>query len=162
MAMVRGSINTPPDIDDLLRALSFWLDESNSEVIWPFVKRGLENIIDDLRRGSFETESTSPDRTHAENDTPISLKDVLGSNDLALVEEDIAKIEEFIKRQELRRAQWGLHAREGKRRDSKIARDFCIARAAGSRDLVLVPYTGALGRRMPAALGRPESVNRCR
>jgi hypothetical protein len=70
--------STEPEItlDELLRSVAYWLEHSNSDVTWPFVKRGLGNLIEDLK---LTLESRS---------------------DRSAIEEDIAKIEEFIERQE--------------------------------------------------------------
>jgi hypothetical protein len=63
-------------LDELLRSVAYWLDHSDSDVTWPFVKRGLSNLIDDLK---LTLESRS---------------------DRSTIEEDIVRIEEFIKRQD--------------------------------------------------------------
>jgi hypothetical protein len=63
-------------MDELLQNFAYWLDHSDSNVTWPFVKRGLSNLIDDLKL-------------------------TLGSrSDRSIIEKDIIKIQEFIKRQE--------------------------------------------------------------
>ncbi len=63
-----------PSLDELLQSVLYWLEHSNSAVTWPFVKRGLNSLIEDLR----EDLESRPDRR--------------------ALERDIAKIEEFIKR----------------------------------------------------------------
>lgn len=64
------------ELDELLSSLVYWLEHSNPDVTWPFVKAGLNNIISDLKRT------------------------LQSRNDRATIEEDIAKIEKFIKRQD--------------------------------------------------------------
>ena len=64
------------DLDVLLQDIAYWLEHSNSDVTWPFVKRGLNHIIGDLRQ-TLELRS-----------------------DRRAIEEVIAKIEEFIKHRE--------------------------------------------------------------
>jgi hypothetical protein len=70
--------STEPDIelDELLSSLVYWLEHSNSDVTWPFVKGGLNSLLSDLK-GTLQSRS-----------------------DRSTIEQDIAKIEEFIKRQD--------------------------------------------------------------
>ena len=76
MQTTQQSTEPEVELDELFSALAYWLEHSNSDVTWPFVKGGLNNIISDLKR-------TLQNR-----------------DDRPTIEEDIAKIEEFIKRQE--------------------------------------------------------------
>lgn len=63
-------------LDELLQNVAYWLEHSDSSVTWPFVKRGLNSLVDDLKL-------------------------TLGSrSDRSMVEKDILKIEEFIRGQE--------------------------------------------------------------
>jgi hypothetical protein len=63
-------------VDEVLQNLTYWLEHSDSNVTWPFVKRGLRSLIDDLKL-------------------------TLGSrSDRPMVENDIIKIQEFIEGQE--------------------------------------------------------------
>jgi hypothetical protein len=71
------SMESQLDLDVLLQNIASWLEHSNSDVTWPFVKRGLNHIIGDLRQ-NLELRSDRP-----------------------AIEAVIAKIEEFIKRREL-------------------------------------------------------------
>jgi hypothetical protein len=73
-------IDESASTDELLQLLADWLDASNSDITWPFVKRGLIHLIADLKLGSVE----GIDRTK--------------------IEEDIAKIEGFIEHQGQQRA----------------------------------------------------------
>ena len=70
------SMESQLDLDVLLQNIAHWLEHSNSDVTWPFVKRGLNHIIGDLRQ-KLELRSDRP-----------------------AIEAVIAKIEEFIKRRE--------------------------------------------------------------
>jgi hypothetical protein len=70
------SMESQLDLDVLLQNVAYWLEHSNSDVTWPFVKRGLNHIIGDLRQ-----------RLELRSDRPA-------------IEAVIAKIEEFIKRRE--------------------------------------------------------------
>ena len=70
------SMESQLDLDVLLQNVAYWLEHSNSDVTWPFVKRGLNHIIGDLRQ-KLELRSDRP-----------------------AIEAVIAKIEEFIKRRE--------------------------------------------------------------
>ena len=76
MQTMQQSTEPELEVDELLSSLAYWLEHSNSDVTWPFVKGGLNSIISDLKR-------TLQNR-----------------DDRPTIEEDIAKIEEFIKRQE--------------------------------------------------------------
>lgn len=64
-------------LDELLQSVVYWVEHSDSAVTWPFVKRGLNSVIEDLRK----TLKSRPDRR--------------------AIEEDIAKIEEFITRRDV-------------------------------------------------------------
>jgi hypothetical protein len=63
-------------LDELLRNVAYWLDHSDSNVTWPFVKRGLNSLVDDLR---LTLDSRS---------------------DRVMIEKDIIRIQEFIKGQD--------------------------------------------------------------
>jgi hypothetical protein len=71
-----NSMESQLDLDVLLQNVAYWLEHSNSDVTWPFVKRGLNQLIGDLRQ-KLELRSDQP-----------------------AIEAVIAKIEEFIKRRE--------------------------------------------------------------
>jgi hypothetical protein len=71
-----NSMESQLDLDVLLQNIAYWLEHSNSDVTWPFVKRGLIQLIGDLRQ-KLELRSDQP-----------------------AIEAVIAKIEEFIKRRE--------------------------------------------------------------
>jgi len=47
------------DLDGLLQNIAYWLEHSNSDVTWPFVKRGLNHIVGDLRQ-NLELRSDRP------------------------------------------------------------------------------------------------------
>jgi hypothetical protein len=73
------SVELGIELDELLQTLADRLEHSSSSVTWPFVKERLNHLIEDLKQKS-ENRSDRP-----------------------AIEEDIAKIEEFIRRRELQR-----------------------------------------------------------
>ena len=66
----------PLELDALLRNLAYSLERSDADVTWLFVKRGLDHMIEDLKE---------------------KLLDPSLSNKRQALEEDIAKVEEFIR-----------------------------------------------------------------